>query len=313
LKHHRGPRGFTLIELLVVIAVIAILADILFPVFAKVREKARQTTCLSNIKQLSLANVQYSEDYDENYVRVKQLSQAAAANPLSLESPQDPASFPIDYLIWSGLLNPYTKSNGILACPTAGYSIVSPGPASQPFNGTDDSYATESQLSIGINSAVDPLGSIGCLQAMAAQPTSVPAACSAQPTDSSFPYPSQSPIFADSVPNNPNTYSTNPNNPFPLGFIVNAAFPIDVSGGLTDRHSMGTNIGFLDGHAKWYPTSRVYATATTVGEVEAGLSFSGPSQYFQAAGCVNYNTANLYWDRTAPDPQQVPAADVPCP
>ncbi|MGE5530651.1 MAG: DUF1559 domain-containing protein [Bacteroidota bacterium] len=60
-------RGFTLIELLVVIAIIAILAAILFPVFAKAREKARQSSCLSNVKQLSLAIMQYAQDYDERY------------------------------------------------------------------------------------------------------------------------------------------------------------------------------------------------------------------------------------------------------
>ncbi len=58
-------RGFTLIELLVVIAIIAILAAILFPVFAKAREKARQTSCLSNVKQLILGVMQYAQDYDE--------------------------------------------------------------------------------------------------------------------------------------------------------------------------------------------------------------------------------------------------------
>jgi prepilin-type N-terminal cleavage/methylation domain-containing protein len=57
--------GFTLIELLVVIAIIAILAAILFPVFAQAREKARATACMSNIKQLGLATVQYVQDYDE--------------------------------------------------------------------------------------------------------------------------------------------------------------------------------------------------------------------------------------------------------
>jgi prepilin-type N-terminal cleavage/methylation domain-containing protein/prepilin-type processing-associated H-X9-DG protein len=60
-----GKRGFTLIELLVVIAIIAILAAILFPVFAKAREKARQASCLSNLKQLGVAVLSYTQDYDE--------------------------------------------------------------------------------------------------------------------------------------------------------------------------------------------------------------------------------------------------------
>src|SRR5438093_11195852 len=60
-------RGFTLIELLVVIAIIAILAAILFPVFAHAREKARQTSCLSNLKQLSGAMLMYAGDYDERF------------------------------------------------------------------------------------------------------------------------------------------------------------------------------------------------------------------------------------------------------
>src|SRR5436305_1156733 len=63
-------RGFTLIELLVVIAVIAILAAILFPVFARARENARRSSCQSNEKQLSLAVLQYAQDYDERYPMV---------------------------------------------------------------------------------------------------------------------------------------------------------------------------------------------------------------------------------------------------
>jgi prepilin-type N-terminal cleavage/methylation domain-containing protein len=66
-KPHRTASAFTLIELLVVIAIIAILAAILFPVFAQAREKARQTSCLSNVKQITLAMNMYAQDADEQY------------------------------------------------------------------------------------------------------------------------------------------------------------------------------------------------------------------------------------------------------
>src|SRR5258708_34055230 len=67
--HRRtSRRGFTLIELLVVIAIIAILAAILFPVFAQARDSARQTTCLNDQKQLGTTMMMYAQDYDENYI-----------------------------------------------------------------------------------------------------------------------------------------------------------------------------------------------------------------------------------------------------
>jgi len=69
LRQAQPRRGFTLIELLVVIAIIAILAAILFPVFARAREKARQTSCLSNVKQIALAAHMYAQDYDEKWPR----------------------------------------------------------------------------------------------------------------------------------------------------------------------------------------------------------------------------------------------------
>jgi prepilin-type N-terminal cleavage/methylation domain-containing protein/prepilin-type processing-associated H-X9-DG protein len=94
-------RGFTLIELLVVIAIIAILAAILFPVFAKAREKARQTSCLSNLKQLALASRMYGQDYDES------------VTPCQLGNPG-----PNPFYMWSTLLQPYIKNQQIFICPS---------------------------------------------------------------------------------------------------------------------------------------------------------------------------------------------------
>ncbi|BDI33618.1 hypothetical protein CCAX7_56690 [Capsulimonas corticalis] len=99
MKHfHRSLKGFTLIELLVVIAIIAILAAILFPVFAKAREKARQISCLSNEKQLGLGLLQYNQDYDETFP-------CGVAYDLSLGSG------------WAGAIYPYVKSAGVYHCP----------------------------------------------------------------------------------------------------------------------------------------------------------------------------------------------------
>jgi prepilin-type N-terminal cleavage/methylation domain-containing protein/prepilin-type processing-associated H-X9-DG protein len=94
-------RGFTLIELLVVIAIIAILAAILFPVFARAREKARQTSCLSNVKQIILAEVMYEQDYNE-----------CTASYSS--HPGQAAQY--DY---RAMLEPYLKSDQIGQCPSA--------------------------------------------------------------------------------------------------------------------------------------------------------------------------------------------------
>src|SRR5205085_4778322 len=99
MRRRRYP-GFTLIELLVVIAIIAILAAILFPVFAQAREKARQAGCLSNLKQIGLAAQMYAQDYEERLPGTE-LGEGAG-----------------EYY-WLEMLSPYTKNREIFHCPSA--------------------------------------------------------------------------------------------------------------------------------------------------------------------------------------------------
>jgi prepilin-type N-terminal cleavage/methylation domain-containing protein/prepilin-type processing-associated H-X9-DG protein len=106
-------RGFTLIELLVVVAIIAILAAILFPVFAQAREKARQTSCLSNIKQLTLGFIMYSQDYDESFPQWKwDENYSSPWGDKSSVSPNNASS------VWYYAIYPYVKNSKIYACPS---------------------------------------------------------------------------------------------------------------------------------------------------------------------------------------------------
>ncbi len=104
-------RGFTLIELLVVIAIIAILAAILFPVFAQAREKARQTSCLSNMKQIGTASLMYAQDYDERVSR-------NWYGEMGFEATTAPGDTPARYK-WMDALQPYVKNTPVFTCPSA--------------------------------------------------------------------------------------------------------------------------------------------------------------------------------------------------
>ncbi|HZP81200.1 MAG TPA: DUF1559 domain-containing protein [Chthonomonadaceae bacterium] len=179
-KHWRKGAAFTLIELLVVIAIIAILAAILFPVFAQAREKARQTSCLSNTKQMGLALMMYVQDYDETYCPAYYYGNPYSSGNLDLTGIYQ----------WSGLIQPYTKNLGIFICPSDKIGGLPPTNFNQSTNnaGAGTAGATcancsfqdiqAPRLSYTANEAIMPRPRGGVGGVMVGQPQSVVALAS---------------------------------------------------------------------------------------------------------------------------------------
>ncbi len=216
-------QGFTLIELLVVIAIIAILAAILFPVFARAREKARQTSCLSNLKQIGLAAQMYAQDYDE---RLSRSATVCWGNPILEKVP------------FYVLLNPYTKNWKIWTCPS-GY-----GP-----NCHNDSAN---------HSGVNPIIDDPTIRALTGVPTDL-GVNYMPPEDMNvngyklarFQYPSSTVMYADAV-SFPRTFSV----AWANVCCADDSHPERRVDGNT-RHNGGSNIVFVDGHAKWMAANNI--------------------------------------------------------
>lgn len=207
-------RGFTLIELLVVIAIIAILAAILFPVFAKAREKARQSSCLSNIKQISLAILQYAQDYDEVYP----VGRCVATPPYH----------------WPMSVSPYMKNSQILICPSrSGASQITPAfmvGTGWTAGGADGRYAEFPQY--GMNLSISGTGtavSLGTVQA---------------PADTVML--GESNWYTDGSPGQPTRYDNG------CWWIAAPVYSGTLYGRWVTPHNEGRNIAFCDGHSKWY-------------------------------------------------------------
>jgi len=207
--------GFTLIELLVVIAIIAILASILFPVFAKAREKARQTSCLSNLKQLNLAFMQYAQDYDETFPCGVWYGGSSWTLEYAWDYSVDWGAAPVNGFQPSslGLIGPYTKNTQLGLCPSA-KTLQSWG---RPYSG----YAVNA-------SYICPDGRSGASLGAVQRPSEVV-------------------LMADSA-----YYFGGA--PCQNNYLRSPADPMHISGGclfgLHYRHNGVANVAYCDGHAK---------------------------------------------------------------
>jgi prepilin-type N-terminal cleavage/methylation domain-containing protein len=138
--HYRARAGFTLVELLVVIAIIGILAAILFPVFARVRESAHTTVCLSNTKQIGAAMLLYSQDYDEALVPWANCAPYSKGYVQACSVEASAAS------LWTDTLQPYLKNRQVLLCS----SFQATGTAQAMDAATCDGNGTAGSASAGV-------------------------------------------------------------------------------------------------------------------------------------------------------------------
>ncbi|BCM90963.1 hypothetical protein IAD21_02826 [Abditibacteriota bacterium] len=150
----RPRKGFTLIELLVVIAIIAILAAILFPVFARARENARRTSCQSNLKQIGLGIIQYCQDYDEKFMNGEGDRYDVGGGINSS---------------WDLVVLPYTKSMQVLVCPSDTRSFVADTLGVYGTN-VRRSYSMPTYLAPAYNGGAGPDGKEGISLAKLSQP-----------------------------------------------------------------------------------------------------------------------------------------------
>lgn len=249
-------RAFTLIELLVVIAIIAILAAILFPVFAQAKEAAKKTQCLSNTKQMNIAVQMYGNDYDDIF------PETGWDGPCSSPIPDSSGHYAVSDIYFSGVFSfpiasaPYIKNWNIFKCP----SDPTPG----GFNKTG-SYCYEAQLLavnmpgsyVGMRNVVNamyksfPLSVAGNYYLSQTYATSIAGSRSARNVSKMFPnsainFPANTFYLADVG----STVDAGTGTIF-AGWYIAPGYDVTGRWSAGMRHTGGRNIAFCDGHAKY--------------------------------------------------------------
>jgi prepilin-type processing-associated H-X9-DG protein/prepilin-type N-terminal cleavage/methylation domain-containing protein len=307
MQQRRLASAFTLIELLVDIAIIAILAAILFPVFAQAREKARAISCLSNEKQIGLGILQYQEDYDEK-------------NPGGLSGYGGGAGY-------AGQIYPYVKSTHVFKCPSdplngdgggapsGGYRVSSlavnsnaglPNPTNVDCSDHGDSYPIAKYNSPASTVLLFEVGG-GSFYNIDTELTTTDTSCGGSPSGNG--------LGGDYEPNGYNSSAAPPatvgidtNNgtvpPIPFLQFYTGVYPGDTNLGSFatqfGRHQNGANYVMADGHAKWLQP----------GAVCAGGNANTPTseQYPETSGNQYYAPASGTEGGTLADGKTVPAA-----
>jgi prepilin-type N-terminal cleavage/methylation domain-containing protein/prepilin-type processing-associated H-X9-DG protein len=272
LSGRSNNRAFTLIELLVVIAIIAILAAILFPVFAQARDKARQATCTSNMKQITLATLMYVQDYDETFPLTRGLDDGANTDVNSVwdASPYLTTESPVTRSLYANAIASYLKNWQVWTCPSSQVLNLFNEPEAN-LGDIRFSYSLNGYLNAAPNSLPEvPSDTVAYTEVgkNAAYRYFAP-----------FPSPIQ---FSTSDPV-PYQWAPSATRMRVFGYQQNQTWWV---------HGQGTNYSYLDGHVKWVRNASarsVYGGHDSRGMVNVGpQTQGGPNGFwFKYYGLTN--------------------------